>query len=126
MYLVFGGGRDGEGATRNVSSRSDASGAASELTDVSGSQSASLVSEFIGGQSSASDFCVGQKIEARYKCGRMYYPGEISVVHPDGRYDIAYDDGDSEEGLAKEMIRVLRSGDLGMQMNKSTSLLCHK
>ena len=34
------------------------------------------------------------------------FPGEVAAVNGDGTYDIAYDDGDSEQGVQKEMIEL--------------------
>merc|ERR1711871_1251388 len=38
---------------------------------------------------------VGCKVESAYGGGDDWYPGIISVVYGNGKYDIAYDDGDS-------------------------------
>ena len=36
---------------------------------------------------------------------RKYYPGKIAARGDDGTYDIAYDDGEKESGVARELIR---------------------
>ena len=47
-------------------------------------------------------------VEAKYR-GRTYYRGKISRDCGQGKYDITYDDGDQEEGVAEEFIRPRRS-----------------
>jgi hypothetical protein len=47
----------------------------------------------------------GQEIEARYKGGKKYYPGTVSAKNDDGTFNIAYDDGDVEEGVWPSMVR---------------------
>ena len=51
-----------------------------------------------------SAFCEGDTVEARYQ-GQKYYPGKISRDCGEGKYDIAYDDGDKEEGVDARLIR---------------------
>ncbi|CAM9911399.1 unnamed protein product, partial [Choristocarpus tenellus] len=51
----------------------------------------------------------GEKVEARYKGRGKYYKGKIAYVHSDGTFDINYDDGENEKGLAQENIRPLES-----------------
>ena len=41
-----------------------------------------------------------------------YYPGKISRARLNGTFDIAYDDGDRETGVARDLIRPL-GGDSG-------------
>mmetsp|Transcript_39042 Transcript_39042/g.63013 ORF Transcript_39042/g.63013 Transcript_39042/m.63013 type:complete len:6535 (+) Transcript_39042:430-20034(+) len=53
---------------------------------------------------------VGDQVRARYMGGRNWYKGVISHVYPDGTYGIAYDDGDKESHVLKQMIE-LSSGD---------------
>ena len=36
--------------------------------------------------------------------GELWYPGRITKVHPNGTYDIAYDDGDVETEVPAEFI----------------------
>ncbi|GMI07481.1 hypothetical protein TrLO_g8222, partial [Triparma laevis f. longispina] len=43
----------------------------------------------------------GDKVEARYRGGSKHYPGKISRDNRDGTYDIDYDDGEKERGVAK-------------------------
>eukprot|EP00941_MAST-03F_sp_MAST-3F-sp1_P004980 g4980.t1 len=43
---------------------------------------------------------------ARFAGGVEEFPGKISKVRKDGTFDIKYDDGDTETGVAKEFIRV--------------------
>jgi hypothetical protein len=47
----------------------------------------------------------GQQINCRHGGRSKYYPGAITRCLPDGTYDIAYNDGDREEGVKKIMIK---------------------
>ena len=51
-----------------------------------------------------SELEVGTRVEARYKGKKKYYPGKIAARGDDG-YDIAYDDGEKESGVARNLIR---------------------
>ena len=48
----------------------------------------------------SSALCEGDTVEAKYR-GRRYYPGKISRDSGEGKYDIAYDDGDRERGVER-------------------------
>merc|ERR1711968_280299 len=50
---------------------------------------------------------VGDAVQCRYGGGEAKYPGKISSVNADDTYDIAYDDGDSEQGVHKELIELM-------------------
>ena len=52
-----------------------------------------------------SELEVGQRIEAKYKGKKKYYPGKIARRGDNGTYDIAYDDGEEESGVARNLIR---------------------
>jgi len=56
-------------------------------------------------------FKKGQKVRARYKRGRKMYPGVIARVRPNGRYDINYDDGETETSVMASMIEKADSFD---------------
>ena len=48
----------------------------------------------------------GERIVARFRGNKAWYPGRISGVdHATARYDIAYDDGDQERGVRRKFIR---------------------
>merc|ERR1712028_88477 len=47
---------------------------------------------------------VGQRVEARYKGKKTYYAGKIAA-RDGGKYDIAYDDGEKESGVLRNLIR---------------------
>ena len=49
----------------------------------------------------------GMKVEARYRGRSRYYPGRIRRENRDGTFDIDYDDGEKEMGVAEELIRPL-------------------
>jgi len=51
-----------------------------------------------------SELEVGQKIEAKYRGKKKYYPGKIAARSGD-TYDIDYDDGEKESGVARNLIR---------------------
>ncbi|CAK4594393.1 unnamed protein product, partial [Aphanomyces euteiches] len=50
-------------------------------------------------------FKEGEKVEAQYKGKSRFYPGVISRCRLNGTYDIDYDDGEKETGVAAELIR---------------------
>ena len=54
----------------------------------------------------SSALCEGDAVEARYQ-GQNYYPGKISRDCGEGKYDIAYDDGDEEMEVEARLIRKL-------------------
>lgn len=69
----------------------------------------------IGGNDSDSDvdrYCIGDEIEARYKRGPKWYPGEIRATNRDGTYDIRYMDGDTENDVGAALIRRKDRGSL--------------
>ncbi|CAM9280710.1 unnamed protein product [Ectocarpus sp. 6 AP-2014] len=54
----------------------------------------------------------GDRVEARYRGrGTKFYKGKISRVNSDGTFDISYDDGEKEIGIASEHVRSLESKD---------------
>ncbi|KAJ0399206.1 hypothetical protein P43SY_001872 [Pythium insidiosum] len=55
-------------------------------------------------------FREGEKVEAQYKGKSKFYPGVISRCRLNGTYDIDYDDGEKESGVAAELIRSRESG----------------
>ncbi|KAE9309529.1 hypothetical protein PF001_g10636, partial [Phytophthora fragariae] len=61
----------------------------------------------------AKKFKEGDKVEAQYKGKSKFYPGVISRCRLNGTYDIDYDDGEKETGVAAELIRSLakKGGD---------------
>ncbi|KAF0719010.1 hypothetical protein As57867_001329, partial [Aphanomyces stellatus] len=54
---------------------------------------------------SSKKFKEGEKVEAQYKGKSKFYPGVISRCRLNGTYDIDYDDGEKESGVAAELIR---------------------
>ncbi|KAL7678652.1 hypothetical protein Plhal304r1_c096g0173721 [Plasmopara halstedii] len=50
-------------------------------------------------------FKEGDKVEAQYKGKSRFYSGVISRCRLNGTYDIDYDDGEKETGVAFELIR---------------------
>merc|ERR1712100_991332 len=56
---------------------------------------------------------VGTPVEARYQGRTKYYPGKILRARISGKYDIAYDDGESEMQVGRDMIRVLGHATVG-------------
>ena len=51
-----------------------------------------------------SSFALNQPVRARFDGGDEYFPGKISAVLGNGTYNIAYDDGDREDGVAANLI----------------------
>jgi Agenet domain len=71
----------------------------------------------VGGTSSSSkpdkaavlQYREGDKIEARYKGRDRYFPGVVRRVNRDDTYDINYDDGERELGVAANLVRLIGS-----------------
>lgn len=55
----------------------------------------------------ASNLEAGMKVEANYRGRGKYYPGKISNCYDNGMYEIKYDDGEVENSVGANMIRVL-------------------
>ncbi|CAM9937545.1 unnamed protein product, partial [Hapterophycus canaliculatus] len=68
-------------------------------------------------------FREGNKIEARYKRGRKWYPGVIQAVNRDGSVDIKYKDGDREYDVEPALVRSLGAASANSlaTSNSSTS-----
>ena len=49
---------------------------------------------------------VGVQVEARFGGEEDWYPGSVKAVNADGTYQIAYDDGDEEDSVAPEYVRL--------------------
>ena len=54
-----------------------------------------------------SPLAVGTPVEANFRSSGNYFPGKISAARPDGKYDVVYDDNDTEEGIKRSYLRVL-------------------
>eukprot|EP00644_Phytophthora_capsici_P018213 jgi/Phyca11/55007/gw1.68.43.1 len=61
----------------------------------------------------AGTICVGTRVLCRYDGGEEFYPGQVSDVQDDGRYTIAYDDGEVEEDVPLEHITEPTENDEG-------------
>ena len=48
----------------------------------------------------------GTKVEANYKGRGRYFAAKVRQGHGDGTYDIEYDDGETEENVKEEYIRL--------------------
>ena len=55
----------------------------------------------------SSALCEGDAVEVRYRGREKYYPAKIRRDRGEGKYDIAYDDGDEESGVDARLIRRL-------------------
>ena len=71
--------------------------------DFSMSQSGAVDFPSVNTPSKKDALAVGAAVEARHNGGRKWYPGKISKAHDDGTFDVAYDDGDRESGVVKEL-----------------------
>lgn len=60
---------------------------------------------------STMNFAIGMRVEVNYRAMDVYYPGAIAGIHPNGTFDIHYDDGDREEGVDPIMLRPLGDND---------------
>lgn len=63
-------------------------------------------------------FRVGQEVEGNYGGKGKWYKGKIESSNPNGTFDIVYNDGDRERGVAKEHIR-LEGGEVPRQASSS-------
>ena len=69
----------------------------------------------------------GDRVEARFRHERgnkLWYPGRIAQVRPDGTYKVDYDDGDSETAVRCQNIRLLgpRAGASRSAAGRSSSV----
>eukprot|EP01038_Epipyxis_sp_PR26KG_P003413 gene3413-4865_t len=55
----------------------------------------------------------GAKVEGNYRGKGRWYPGRISKVNRDGSFNVDYDDGEKEQFLAEDMIRLVGGGSTG-------------
>ena len=58
-----------------------------------------------------SNLHVGDKVEARFKGGKKYYPGTLSRRNRDDSWAIRYDDGDIEDSVRSHLIRKVNAKD---------------
>ena len=68
------------------------------------------------------DLIVGSKVEARYRGRDKWYPGKIARVRLNGTFDINYDDGEKEMGVAKDLVRSLGGGGSGGGRNSRSPM----
>ncbi|KAJ1454616.1 hypothetical protein M885DRAFT_426362, partial [Pelagophyceae sp. CCMP2097] len=70
-----------------------------------------LVRSKDGGSSAAEGgFTEGDKVEARYKGKDKYYPGRVARVRIEGTIDVDYDDGETEKGVAADLVKPVGGG----------------
>ena len=111
--LKSGGGdkkKDKKKKKKKAGSNSSGSSNGNDNGNANGSGNA-IESESDG----TSELEAGSKVEARYKGKDKWFPATVKKVRKgrSGRastYDLEYDDGDKEKGVARELIRKLRSG----------------
>lgn len=56
-------------------------------------------------QTASSLYKVGERIQARWRGGRQWYPGKIFACNADGTFRVAYDDGGREPFVSAALIR---------------------
>jgi hypothetical protein len=61
-------------------------------------------------QAGRDGFAQGQRVEARFGGKPAFYRGRVEARRGDGTYDVAYDDGDREEGVRASLVRAVSSG----------------
>ena len=69
----------------------------------------------------SSTLCEGAAVEVRYRGREKYYPGKIRRDCGEGKYDIAYDDGDRERGVEARLIRKLPLSPLAIAEERGHS-----
>eukprot|EP00953_Heterococcus_sp_UTEX-ZZ885_P010886 6325-Heterococcus_DN1.PRE.2 len=63
----------------------------------------------------------GDAIEARYRGRERWYAGVVRRVNRDGTYDINYNDGEREVGVAAELVRPLTNSTINSSSSKPTA-----
>lgn len=63
----------------------------------------------------------GDKVEANFKGKGRWFKGKIDKINRDGTYDIRYDDGDSEMGVAVKCIRRIGGNERTTSATKSAA-----
>ena len=69
-------------------------------------------------ENNSSALCEGDAVEVRYRGREKYYPGKIRRDCGEGKYDIAYDDGERERGVEARLIRKLPLSPLAIAEEK--------
>jgi PUB domain/EF-hand domain pair/Histone methyltransferase Tudor domain 1 len=69
----------------------------------------------------ATDILEGDAIEARYRGRERWYAGVVRRVNRDGTYDINYNDGEREVGIAAELVRPLTNSTNNSSSSKPTA-----
>ena len=64
----------------------------------------------------SSALCEGDAVEVRYRGREKYYPGKIRRDCGEGKYDIAYDDGEEETAVEARLIRKLPLSPLALSL----------
>jgi hypothetical protein len=54
-------------------------------------------------------FSVGDKVEGLFGGLSEWYPAVVTTVHPNNTYDLHYDDGDKENEVEENNVRILKS-----------------
>ena len=52
-------------------------------------------------------YALGSRCEARYAGALKWFRGTIAAAHPNGTYDIAYEDGDRESNVEASLVRAM-------------------
>jgi hypothetical protein len=65
-------------------------------------------------------FAVGDRVMAKWTNGQ-WYPGKVTAVTADGKYDISYDDGDKSKALDASKVRKKTSSSSGTKTSSSSS-----
>ena len=94
---------DGESESRVASALIQARGGA-EKPKEEPSNGAAIADEAL------SRLRVGTKIEARYRGKSKFYPGVVARDNGDDTYDVDYDDGEKEKGVAAALIKLIEKG----------------
>ena len=69
-----------------------------------------------------SGFAVGARVECRHGGGSTFYPGVV-VAANEGAYDIDYDDGDKERGVAAALMKAEAAPEKPAPLEKEASAL---
>ena len=64
-------------------------------------------------------YILGSRVEAKWQGGDTYYPGKVVRVHRGKKYDIDYDDGDSEKRVPADLMRMLNDANDDIKLESS-------
>uniref|UniRef100_A0A7S2LLK1 Tudor domain-containing protein n=1 Tax=Leptocylindrus danicus TaxID=163516 RepID=A0A7S2LLK1_9STRA len=74
--------------------------------------------EVVEEPSATEKLVVGSRVKAQYRGRSKYYPGKVSRARLNGTFDIAYDDGEQELGVARSLIQAIANNSTAEESMK--------